>query len=740
MIILIKIITSSLIRRLLPSIIAAVLIFWYWDSLFRTFGVGITLLIIAVAILVWAIWRRKISPFIKWWNLWLGGITFAAAILGILSFFTPNEGEEGILNEVSLGGNLGNWISRDQESIGVLIIIVIAIVGAFLVGPNIMSRLFKGGAKGSVPAMRKVAEGAQRSKEELAESYARYPLHQIIIEWIKERRAPKRQKKIIQLLPPPAPNRPATAVIDVTEVPAVKEVRQVTDVPEVKTAAKEPPKPKQVPLPFTFTGGWQLPPTDILDEAVAVELNKIEVDRRARIIEEALASYGVEAKVTETNVGPAVTQFGVEPGWDRKFKEIREKDAYGNVSKRVEEVSRTRVKVERIASLSNDLALALAASSIRIEAPVPGKSIVGVEVPNSSMGTVSLREVVEGANYQKLVSKSKLTLALGKGTASELLAGDLTKMPHLLIAGATGSGKSVCLNSTIASLLMNSTPEDLKFIMIDPKRVELIAWTGIPHLMAPVVTESEKAVEILKWLVQEMDNRYTKLAQVRSQNIEAYNRNNKVMKQMHYLVGVVDELADLMIAKGDEVEPLLCRVAQMGRAVGIHMIVATQRPSVDVITGLIKANFPTRISFAVTSLVDSRTILDAAGAEKLLGRGDMLYLPQDIAKPIRLQGCFSSVEEIDRLVTCWRDQSFAKKVALDYEEGSDQDPILAEARRLAKERKQISVSFLQRQLRVGYSRALKIMQQLQEEEESKGSEEEEAKGSGEEDEENLQEI
>ncbi|MFC1925758.1 DNA translocase FtsK [Chloroflexota bacterium] len=716
MTILIRIITSSLIRRLLPSIIAAVLIVVFWDELVRALGYGVAFLMVIIAIILWAIWTRRMSPFIKWWNLWLGGIVFATAILGILGRYTR---EEGILSEVTLGGNWGNAISADQEPVGILIIIVLAVAGVVLIGPSITMRLLKKGKKEAVPASQKTVEGMQRAKEGLGEFYDRYPIHQIVIDWIKERRAPKRKERYIELLPPPSIPRQSPAVAEFTELPST------TDVVEEPVPVKEVPKPKQPPLPFTSIGGWQLPTTELLDEAVIVELNQVEIDRRARIIEDALASYGVEAKVTEINVGPAVTQFGVEPGWDRKFKELKEKDSNGNVTVRVDEVSKTRVKVERIASLSNDLALALAASSIRIEAPVPGKSIVGVEVPNSSMGTVSLKEVVEGANYQKLVSKTKLTLALGKGTASELLAGDLARMPHLLIAGATGSGKSVCLNSTIASLLMNCTPDDLKFVMIDPKRVELIAWTGIPHLMVPVVTESEKAVEILKWMVQEMENRYSKLAQVRAHNIDAYNRSNKVDKQMHYLVGVVDELADLMIAKGDEVEPLLCRVAQMGRAVGIHMIVATQRPSVDVITGLIKANFPTRISFAVTSLVDSRTILDTMGAEKLLGRGDMLYLPLDIAKPIRLQGCFASNEEIDRLVTFWRDQSYSHRVELHYEEGSDEDPILIEARRLAKEHKQLSVSFLQRQLRVGYSRALKLMQQIQEEGRGESPEEEE---------------
>lgn len=713
----VSLLTSPLVRRLLPVAVAAVLIAVFWGDLLRTFGWGIVLLILAVAIIIWVIWQRRLYIFLRWWNQWLGVIAFAAALLGILAFFSPGDG---ILDEVSLGGKWGDGISADQDLIGVLRVIGLVIVGIAFIGPRFTWRLLKEGVRGGIPALQKLVEGAQRSKEWLVEFYAKYPLHQIIIDWIKERRAPKKREKIIHLLPPPSVGGPSP------EVPEMKVAAK--GVPEVEVKTKEVPKLKPIPLPFPSLEGWQLPTIDILDEAVEVELNQAEIERRARIIEESLASYGVEAKVIQTNVGPAVTQFGVEPGWDRRYKEVKEKDKNGNLTARVEEISRTRVKVERIASLANDLALALAATSIRIEAPVPGKSIVGIEVPNSSMGVVTLREVIESAAFQKISSKSKLVLALGKGTASEILVGDLTKMPHLLIAGATGSGKTVCLNSTIASLLMNNTPEDLKFIMIDPKRVELIAWSGVPHLMTPVVTESEKAVEILKWLVQEMETRYNRLAQIRAHNIEAYNRSNKIVSQMPFIVGVVDEMADLMIIKADEVEPLLCRLAQMGRAVGIHLIVATQRPSVDVITGLIKANFPTRISFAVASQVDSRTILDTVGAERLLGRGDMLYLPPDVAKPIRLQGCFASVEEIERLTNFWRDQSRVQRVALEYEEGSDQDPILAEARRLAKEHQQISVSFLQRQLRVGYSRAIKLMQLIQEEGREGSPEEKDGEG------------
>ena len=402
--------------------------------------------------------------------------------------------------------------------------------------------------------------------------------------------------------------------------------------------------------------GWRLPPIDILDVSPEIEFSEADNVQRAKLIEEALASYGVEAKVVQINAGPTVTQFGVEPGWDRKYKEVKEKDKDGNVQKSMEEVSKTRVKVERITSLANDMALALAAPTIRIEAPVPGKSMVGIEVPNTISNLVSLRGVVETSVFQKQLAKSRLAVALGKGAGGEAVAADLTKMPHLLIAGATGSGKTVCLNTIICCLLMHNTPNDVRFIMVDPKRVELTQYNSIPHLATPVIVDTSKALNALRWLNQEMDERYQKLAAAGARHIEGYNKNKRGQEKLPYLVLIIDELADLMMSGSDEVETILCRLAQLARATGIHLVVATQRPSVDVVTGLIKANFPTRISFAVTSQVDSRTILDGAGAEKLLGRGDMLFMPTEAAKPKRLQGCFLSDAEMERLVYFWGSQ------------------------------------------------------------------------------------
>ncbi|HSW57694.1 MAG TPA: DNA translocase FtsK, partial [Dehalococcoidales bacterium] len=414
---------------------------------------------------------------------------------------------------------------------------------------------------------------------------------------------------------PSAANNPAVSANTTAGAESAKKEepgKTSNNAKEVKQVAMEVWKKYGEAGTLVIVDGWKLPPLEILDNAPEVEFSQVDNTKKATLIEDALASYGVEAKVVQINVGPTVTQFGIEPGWDRKTKEIKEKDKNGEVQIKTEEVARTRVKVDRITSLANDLALALAAPSIRIEAPVPGKSVVGIEVPNTNIGVVSLRSVVESNVFQKMQAKTKLSVALGKGAGGESVVGDLTKMPHLLIAGATGSGKTVCIHTIICCLLLHNTPSDVRFIMIDPKRVELTSYSSLPHLATPVIVETNRALLSLRWMAQEMDKRYQIMASARARNIEAYNKA-RPNEKFAYLVLVVDELADLMMTAGEEVERTLCRLAQLARAVGIHLIVATQRPSVDVVTGLIKANFPSRISFAVTSQVDSRTILDSGG-------------------------------------------------------------------------------------------------------------------------------
>lgn len=467
---------------------------------------------------------------------------------------------------------------------------------------------------------------------------------------------------------------------------------------------------------------WRLPQIDqIFEEGLELEISEVEIRQRVKVIEETLASFGVEVKVREINQGPSVTQFGLEPGF------MATKDAKGNPR---------RVRVSRIVSLANDLALALSAAPIRIEAPIPGRPYVGLEVPNSATNLVTLRSLMEAERFQRV--SGPLKLALGQDVSGRAVIADLTSMPHLLIAGATGSGKSVCINAVVACLISTHTPETLRLLMIDPKMVELVNYNGIPHLLAPVVTDLEKVVGVLSWATREMERRYKLFAQESARNIVGYNE--KAVKEgkdsLPYIVLIIDELADLMMMAPDEVERTITRIAQMARATGIHMILATQRPSVDVVTGLIKANFPARIAFAVTSQIDSRVILDSPGAERLLGKGDMLYMAADSAKLQRLQGVFVSDQEMNRLVRFWRGANYSvereprspAQVNTDlvqrplWEEykamdkgtaDSKDDELLEKAIEVVREQRKASVSLLQRRLRIGYSRAARLIDEME---------------------------
>jgi S-DNA-T family DNA segregation ATPase FtsK/SpoIIIE len=383
------------------------------------------------------------------------------------------------------------------------------------------------------------------------------------------------------------------------------------------------------------------------------------------------------------------------------------------------------VQVKRITALQNDLSLALAAAPLRIEAPIPGKSAVGIEVPNKSASLVTIREVLETAAFRE--GANSLALGLGNDVSGQSIVGDLTRMPHLLIAGATGQGKSVCINALITSLLFQATPDHLRLLLIDPKRVELVGFNGLPHLALPVLVESHQAAAALRWAVAEMDRRYKLFSAEGVRNIKGYNDKAalKLARPLPYIVIVIDELADLMMVAAGEIEELICRIAQLARAVGIHLIIATQRPSTDIITGLIKANIPSRIAFAVGSQVDSRVILDSGGAEKLLGRGDMLYQPVDAGKPTRIQGAFISDSELETVVTFWKAQGNPRYMEEILEEGSNSqweagekmqerklDPLFARSARAVCAEGGASVSLIQRKFNVGYSRAGRIVDQL----------------------------
>src|SRR6184192_1261595 len=446
---------------------------------------------------------------------------------------------------------------------------------------------------------------------------------------------------------------------------------------------------------------WKLPSITLLDTVTARrERMADEIKRNVKIIESTLTTFGVECKVVGVNPGPAVTQYELQPG--------------------------PGVQVKRITALQYDLSLALAAAPLRIEAPIPGKSAVGIEVPNKSASLVTIREVLETAAFRE--GTHPLALALGNDVSGASIVGDLTRMPHLLIAGATGQGKSVCINALITSLLFQLTPDHMRLLLIDPKRVEMTGYNGLPHLALPVLVESHQAAAALRWAVAEMDRRYKLFSSEGVRNIAAYNDKAvaRLARSLPYIVIVIDELADLMMVAAGEIEELICRIAQLARAVGIHLIIATQRPSTDIITGLIKANIPSRIAFAVGSQVDSRVILDTGGAEKLLGRGDMLYQPVDAGKPTRIQGAFVSDPEVEGVVNYWKSQGPPRYMEEILEEGATSewegekreerklDPLFARSARAVAAEGAASVSLVQRKFNVGYSRAGRIVDQLAE--------------------------
>ncbi len=705
--------------------IVTVAVLYYWNNLakatFETFGLGIILVVFWVTAIVWVLWKRRFASVGKYWNTWLALLLFSAAALGIMSLFKPDISIAGVqIKDATLAGSAGKTISGDpwenpwqwaQLSAMVLASIILFAPRESLTATQQVSASTWEWSKPRLVSF--LIELSSTVRQAILWMLDLIPLliTKLIARFKKEK--PKTKPKPIA--------KPEEAPVEEVLVVATESVEE---------APASDIEAEQMVLPGLDR---EIPPIEILKEAPKAKFAQTDNDERASLIEEALGSFGVEVKVKQINPGPSVTQFGIEPGWVRKFRKVIEKDQDGRTlldkdgspKYHMEEISRTRVKVEKITALANNLALALAVSDIRIEAPMPGKAMVGIEVPNTSTAVVALRNVIESSAFKKQSTKSKLTTALGLGSGGEPVAGDIAKFPHILIAGATGSGKSVCLNCIVACILAQTSPQDVRLVLIDPKRVEMVNFSDIPHLITPVVVDNNKAVETLRRVTLEMDNRYHKFAAIGARNIEAYNRHPKASEPLPYLVVIIDELADLMMTTADVVEPLICRLAQLARATGIHLVVATQRPSVDVITGLIKANFPTRISFAVVSSIDSRTILDTIGAEKLLGKGDMLYIPPEASKPKRIRGCFVSDEEIDRLVAWWKEWAVKNfppgkdVVAQEFDSLSvtfeESDPFLEKAKEIIEESGKASVSLLQRKLHIGYQRATRLMEQLDEE-------------------------
>ncbi len=508
------------------------------------------------------------------------------------------------------------------------------------------------------------------------------------------------------ITPPPIIRRPEPKPDPAPELIAEPPQRTVRKdpppaAPPVKAeAAKEAAEP-----PIAEPMRWTLPTITHMDRYPDVTVSEEDLEQKAQVIEQTLASFRVEATVREINPGPAVTQYALEPG--------------------------IGVKVRRVTELQNDLALALAVPALRIEAPIPGKSRIGIEIPNNTIATVGLREALESSDYA--AARAKLPIPLGRDVNGHYQIADLAKMPHLLVAGSTGSGKSIFINVIIASLLLNRTPDELRFVMVDPKMVEMSEYNGTPHLLAPVITDMEKVIGILRWAVTEMERRYQLFMRSGVRNIEAYHKRSKELgphlekppENIPYVVIIIDELADLMMTAPDDIETALVRLAQKARATGMHLILATQRPSVDVLTGLIKANFPARIAFAVTSQIDSRVILDTPGAERLLGRGDMLYKAADSDKPQRIQGAFVSDKDISAIVSHWRilapEPQYKPEVVEPANDGKTireepgGDNLIDRARQLVREQGWASTSMLQSRLRIGYNRAARLIESLERE-------------------------
>jgi S-DNA-T family DNA segregation ATPase FtsK/SpoIIIE len=682
------------------------------------------------------------------WRIVLGTLAALATALGALSFV---DRPLPLLGEVNWGGEVGALVRGPDVAPGIARVGVFALATAWLLVPVLMVRGLRLFGRGSAAALAAPAEAYQRTatqREAAGRSVGRAAGSAVSagvigvgrgIGAVRRRRAERQAGRLSKDVGDffattyaPAPGT-LTAPAQVVESPLPDDDED--DAPAVRpqpaprrraAVAAPEPEPEPAPTPRATRSGraWRLPDTGVLAEGSPAGAVTEEHHATARLIEETLAQHGVEVRVAEIRPGPSITMFGLVPGWMRRGR--------ARVSEGEDDPARNRVKVDSILAREKDLALALAAPSLRLEAPVPGESVVGVEVPNKRASGVTLRSVMDTPGYRDLRGRDALPVALGLAAAGEPVAVDLTRMPHLLIAGATGSGKSVCMNGIISSLIAHQPPDRLRMLLVDPKRVELTPYNGIPHLVTPVVTDPDKVVRLLRGAIAEMGRRYKLLEEAGVRNIASYNRKVAADEQMPYFVIGIDELADLMMTASFDVEQSICRLAQLGRATGIHLVVATQRPSVDVVTGLIKANFPSRIAFAVASQVDSRTILDLTGAERLLGRGDMLFLSNDAPKPRRVQGAYIGDEEIEALAGHWRAHpplplpgldieamARAAEVAAAEAEASvdldDADSLYDRALQLAAANRVLSTSLLQRRLRIGYPRAARLMDQLEEE-------------------------
>ena len=678
--------------------VAAVLVFLFvgpvHDWMLGALGYGLIpvfLWLLSFAVVV----RYRRAWVLRLWRVWVGTGMAAAVSLGILSMFNASGG---VMNDASLGGYWGQYLGGSQAILGTLKVLVLVALTPLMLYP-----------RWAGPAYRRLGERMARQGGTVL-SRAASKTGTTLRDWLEEPPAPEpylptAARDVVTQAPPEEPWSPPSELPD--KPPAARLPAPASEVAESSGSLdEEAGKPRR-----RKGGGWQLPSLDLLGRAEDRPVPPGALQQMARHIEETLTEHRVEVSVNDIRTGPRVIRFGLVPGWVKKNR--------GKGPEPIIEAS--RVKVQSILVREKDLALALKTPYLRLEAPVPGEALVGLEVPSPYPRRVMLRSVAEGRLFQKTASKGGMPIVLGEDTAGEPVVADLTGLPHLLIAGATGSGKSVCINSIIASLLLRQPPDRLRMLMVDPKRVELTPFNGIPHLVAPVVVDTDEVLVVLKTLQNEMLRRYKLMEGLGVRNIEGYNR--KATEPMPFLVVIIDELADLMMTAAYETEQGLVRLAQLGRATGIHLILATQRPSVNVVTGLLKANIPSRIAFAVASQVDSRVILDAVGAEKLLGKGDMLLLTSDSPKPVRVQGTFVHDREIEKLVEFWQTQpgppppqiTLHEEPAGEPKEDEGEEELMDQARDLAQRYPEVSASVLQRRLHVGFERAMNLRRRLEDE-------------------------
>ena len=670
---LLAIAVMTLLALLLPQLAGGKLLVWWTGFLRRWFGWGSLFIVMVAGVLGLVMLRRRMDnlPIVRWRRVFaLEGAAFTAlTLMTLLGGGTLERAEAGLDGGV-VGWGLAELLSIVLPSVVSVFVLIFLLVFFLITGLGLGTWL-------STSTRRLLVGDPEPDLDDLSE--------------------------------------PAVSVAPVQsgdKKPSASGSKQkpVRVAPEFRKQFRLEPRDER--SPSALSRDEKLPSLEILIHEKDSRPDERHINQKAGLIEQTLAEFGVPAKVIGFQIGPTVTQFAVEPGFIER----------PGVSD--DEIARLRkVRVSQISSLARDLALALEAERLRVQAPVPGRPYVGIEVPNSHSAIVRLRPLLESESFYKV--GSPLTLALGRDVSGNPVVADLATMPHLLIAGTTGSGKSVCIAAFTTCLAMNNTPEDLRIVMIDPKMVELVRFNGLPHLYGKVETDLERILGVLRWVVNEMDRRYMVLEQSRSRNIDTYNRKMRRRRGGEILpriVVMVDELADLMMSAPDATEHNLVRLAQMARAVGIHLVVATQRPSTDVVTGVIKANFPARMSFAVASSVDSRVILDTPGAEHLLGRGDMLFLPPEAGSPIRVQGVWVTDQEVEKNIKFWQ-----KSYALEPDENppwdemleeeailADRDDLLENAIRLVARTQRASTSMLQRQLRIGYPRAARLMDELEE--------------------------